>query len=288
VPKTLPPPDSATLGKPERPWALRLLPPFPAVANRILSLVQSEDVASAKISEIIRLDPTFTAEILRIANSALFGVSREITNVTTAVNLLGLERMKSMATLVAINSMVKGALKVELLRRSWVHSLVTALVTEEISRLARVERESAYTAGLLHNLGSLGLMAAYPESYARLLEVSGEFGFDLLQTERDLFEIDHCAAGAYLAQEWNFPDEIAAVLATHHEEPAAGELTLYSLVQLGWRMADTLGYASILAGPPWAYETLLERIPNPGNSWLCQGVDEAKSQIDERLASFQI
>jgi len=87
------------------------------------------------------------------------------------------------------------------LRKVWVHSVVTAIIAQEAARLARLDSEVAYTTGLLHNLGTLGLMSAYPDEYSRMLEVSNDFGFDLLQTERDLFEIDHCAAGAYLAQE---------------------------------------------------------------------------------------
>src|ERR1017187_4852876 len=79
------------------------------------------------------------------------------------------------------------------------HSVVTAIIAQEAARLARLDSEVAYTTGLLHNLGTLGLMSAYPDEYSRMLEVSNDFGFDLLQTERDLFEIDHCAAGAYLA-----------------------------------------------------------------------------------------
>ena len=64
-------------------------------------------------------------------------------------------------------------------------------VTDLAARLARLDGEVAYTTGLLHNLGTLGLMSAYPDEYSRMLEVSNDFGFDLLQTERDLFEIDH-------------------------------------------------------------------------------------------------
>ena len=66
------------LAKAERPWALRLLPPFPAVANRVLSLVARDNIAASEIGAIIKIDPTFTAEILRVANSALFGFRREI------------------------------------------------------------------------------------------------------------------------------------------------------------------------------------------------------------------
>src|SRR5258706_5880969 len=98
--------------------------------------------------------------------------------------------------------------------------------------------DSAYTAGLLHNLGTLGLMSAYPDEYVRMLEVSDDFGFDLLRTERDLFDIDHCAAGAYLAQDWGFPDELAAAIATHHDEPVPGECTLDIIIQVSWTLTD--------------------------------------------------
>jgi len=68
--------------------------PFPVVANRVLALVNNEDVGARQISEAINLDPTFTAEILRVANSPLFGVAREISTVQHAVSLVGVNRIK--------------------------------------------------------------------------------------------------------------------------------------------------------------------------------------------------
>jgi putative nucleotidyltransferase with HDIG domain len=276
------------LAKVERPWALRLIPPFPAVANRILSLVADEEIGAGEVGEAIKLDPTFTAEILRVANSALFGLRHEITSVTTAVNLLGLDRVKAMATLVAVHSMVKKALRLDSLRKIWKHSLATAILAEEGSRVSRTAVDSAYTAGLLHNLGVLGLMAAYPEEYERMLDVSSQFGLDLLRTERDLFEIDHCAAGAYLAQEWNFPDEIAAAIATHHDGPDTTEFSLYSLVQISWRLADVLGYVAFPPDKAWSYEELVAMIPGAPRSWLGAGAESARQEVEARFAKLQM
>ncbi len=152
-------------------------------------------------------------------------------------------------------------------------------------RDAAFNRESAYTAGLLHNLGTLGLMSAYPDSYSRLLEVSNEYGFELLKTERDLFEIDHCAAGAYLAQDWNFPDELAAALATHHDEPVAGERSLDNLIKVSWRLTDTLGYAAFCPDREWEFEELIDFLPGARSSWLGQSPETAKEELDQRLAS---
>lgn len=90
--------------------------------------------------------------------------------------MLGINRVKTMATMVAVNRMVRSSVRVAALRKVWVHSLVTALIAEEAARVSGVAADAAYTAGLLHNLGTLGLMSAYPEEYSRMLEVTQEFG----------------------------------------------------------------------------------------------------------------
>ncbi|HEY1497199.1 MAG TPA: HDOD domain-containing protein, partial [Candidatus Solibacter sp.] len=194
-------------------------------------------------------------------------------------------RVKTMATLVAVNRMVRVTARIGALRKVWIHSLATAIIAEEAAHAARVERESAYTAGLLHNLGTLGLMSAYPEEYSRMLEVSDDFGFDLLNTERDLFEIDHCAAGAYVAQDWGFPDELAAVIATHHDEPVPGERSIYNLIKVSWRLADTLGYAAFSPEKQYTWEELIAELPNGRTSWLGESPEAAQAEIAKMLAA---
>ena len=149
--------------RPQAPWALRLLPPFPAIAHRILALASSEDVCAHELGGLIKLDPSFSAEILRFANSALFSVRRQVTSLTQAVALLGMDRVRSMATFVALNSMVCRSVRAPALRKVWVHSVVTAIIAEVVAIKCRQDSEFAYTAGLLHNLGILGLMSAYPD-----------------------------------------------------------------------------------------------------------------------------
>src|SRR4051795_10276017 len=156
-----------TLARPQAPWALRLLPPFPAIAQRILALVSQKDVSVREVGELIKLDPSFSAELLRFANSALFGARREVTSLSQAVARLGMDRVKSMATFVALNKMVRTSVRAPALRKVWVHSVVTAIIAEEAARVARLDCEVAYTTALLHNLGTLGLMSAYPDEYSR-------------------------------------------------------------------------------------------------------------------------
>ena len=274
-----------TFARPQAPWALRLVPPFPAVAHRVLGLVGEEDVSIHALGKVVQMDPSFSAELLRYANSALFGARREVKSLPQAIILVGLDRLRTIATFVAMNRMVRSSVGIQALRKVWVHSLSTAVIAEEAARVSRFARDTAYTAGLLHNLGTLGMMSAFPSEYTRMLEVSNDFGFDLLQTERDLFDIDHCAAGAYLAQDWDFPDELAAALAVHHDEPVPGEISLDNLIKVSWRLSDTLGYAAFSPDKAWSYEDLIAFVPNVKSSWLGQSPENAAAEIAARLAS---
>ncbi|MBI5281891.1 MAG: HDOD domain-containing protein [Candidatus Solibacter usitatus] len=262
-----------------------MVPPFPAVAHRILALVGQENVSTAQLGDLARLDPSFAAELLRFANSALFGACREVTGLSQAIALMGMDRVKAMATFVVLHKMVRSSVRIEALRKVWMHSLATALIAEEAARLSRTARETAYTTGLLHNLGTLGLMSAYPDEYSRMLGVSNDFGFDLLTTERDLFEIDHCAAGAYLAQDWDFPDEIAAAIACHHDPPVPGNLSLEGIIQVSWRLADTLGFAAFSPDEAWEYSALVSLLPQTGSSWLFGSPAAARAEVDSRLGA---
>ena len=269
--------------RPQAPWALRLVPPFPSTAHRVLAVVSQDDASHHEVYQLVKTDPSFSAELLRFANSALFGSRREVGSVSQAITVIGLDRVKTIATFVAMNRMVRSAVSSEALRKIWTHSQVTAVIAEEAARLNHMPREAAYTGGLLHNLGTLGLMSAYPAEYSRMLEVSDEFGFDLLAIERDLFDIDHCLAGCYLAQDWDFPDELAAAIAGHHDLPVAGDTSLDNLVRVSWRLADTLGYAAFSPKKDWAYEDLIAFLPN-SNSWLGESAEAARLELDSRVA----
>jgi putative nucleotidyltransferase with HDIG domain len=270
--------------RPQAPWAISLVPPFPAIAHRILALASQDNVGSREVGAVVRLDPSFSAEVLSFANSALFGARCRVSSLTQAVALLGMNRIKSMATFVAVNKMVRSSVRAAALRKVWIHSVVTAIIAEEAACISRQDREFAYTAGLLHNLGVLGLMSAYPDEYCRMVEVYSDFGFELLQTERDLFDIDHCEAGAYLAREWNFPDELAAAIASHHGEPEVGEPTNGNIIKLSWRLADTLGFAAFPSDKDWPFDDLVAYFPDAAHSWLCASAESAKQEIEARLA----
>ena len=110
-----------------------------------------------------------------------------------------MEQVKALAMTVGLGAYLKGALKLTMLRRCWRHSIGCALLAEKLAPAWGLSPEQAYSAGLLHDLGRLALLTKYPQPYADLLSVVFENRLGLLASERDLFEVDHCQAGAWLA-----------------------------------------------------------------------------------------
>ncbi len=244
----------------EKPWAFKKLQPLPPVAAQLMRMVSGEQTSFQRMSALVRTDSAFSAEVLRVANSPLLGCRRRIDSVRHALTMLGLEKLKSLVMAVALRDFLSSALQVPALRRCWRHSLACGCICEELAGAARLNRDSAYTAGLLHDVGRLALLASYPAEYARMLDVSDEYAYDVLSCEEDLFDIDHCRAGEWLVRDWQLPDEFAEVAGAHHRAPASGRIDLAALVHFSCGLADACGFP-VLTSAVEALHTVLETLP---------------------------
>lgn len=275
-------------GAMEEPWALRNLPPFPWITTKLLQLCSAPDdeIDVPRLTELIQSDASLSSELLRRANSALFGARCQVSSVDRAVTMIGLDSVKSLALTIGVGSYLQASMKLAVLRRCWRHSLGTALLAQELSESFGVRPDQAYTAGLLHDVGRLGLLVKYPQSYADLLSVVVENGYSLLQSERDLFDVDHCEAGAWLAREWDYPRELVDVFGHHHEDQPADAAPLLRLINCSCRLADSLGFevveplrkeepARILAGLPGGIRLDAEEI------------EQLRVQVTEKANGFE-
>lgn len=268
--------------------ALSRIPAFPPVVLRVFDLLGQENVEIRKLVELITSDPAFSAQVLRLANSPLFGFQSRIDSLQHALMILGLRRVRSLAMTVATANYMQAALKIEELHRCWRHTLATALLTEELARQVAQPEDVAYTAGLLHDIGRLGLLVAHPVEYTQLMREAREGSWDLIQLERKFFGVDHCEAGGYLAEEWNLPEEVRAVAATHHEPRQEPSAELPHLVHLGCRLADTLGF---WVTPPARAATLEEiraLLPESARQGPATDPDLAPRLIERRIRSHNI
>ena len=238
APSVSPPPaDSAA-----QPWAIKNLPPFPAVALQLMGLLDS-DVPVKDVVKLLRMDPALSAEILRVSNSPLYGLSRHVDSVSHAVVVLGGDAVKRLALTVALGRFTQNFMKHKGLRRCWDHSVACALIAENLAEFAGQAQDRAYTVGLLYDVGRLALLACYPDEYENLLAVASENDFDFRTTEKKLFEIDHCSAGHWLCKSWNLPPDMTEAIAGHHESDLVpGSLT--SLIAVSDNLAAALGYGT--------------------------------------------
>jgi putative nucleotidyltransferase with HDIG domain len=242
----------------EKPWALINLPPFPAVALRLLRLIDKDEVGIQKLTNLIRADVALSTEILTIANSALYAFRSEITSILQATVLLGLQRVKALAVTVGMRVYLTDSMKIPALLACWRHSLACALLAEELADGNFMDKDSAYTAGLVHDIGRLALAVIQPAPYAHFLSSTEAYPCDVLNQERELFGIDHCQAGRWLVEAWKLPRSFADVTAHHHAESKNGESDVLGLVRHACRLADTLGFAAARSLDARSYQELLE------------------------------
>jgi HD-like signal output (HDOD) protein len=265
-----------------KPWTLSLLPPLPAVALKVLEELSHEDFATSKVVRWIEADPAFTAELLRVANSAMYGASYQIQSVSRAAMTLGADFVKALAITVAMRIYLKSALRLPILRRCWRHGLACGILAEELSLATFDDVGAAYTAGMLHDIGRMGFLATYPAEYARLLGAPVGRSADLLQRERELFEVDHCQAGEWLARKWKLPFELEAIAARHHEEPDQDASTL-NRVRLACRLADALGFSVIPGESCDEYLGLMARLSSEARARFPDNFEYLKATIVRRI-----
>ncbi len=265
------------------PWALENLPPFPAVATQLLQVVSREDVNLNEVGRLISSEPVFAADVLQIANSPVYGLRSQVKSITHAIVVLGLERVKGISLTRAFGRHLRTTFKVEALHRCWQNSLAGALLSERLGYPCGIEPGLAYTAGLLRDIGRLALLAKYPEEFANMLAVTQTNGFDLMSTERELFDVDHCQAGCWLTERMELPAELREVVAHHHEEPDGGRFGLVQLVHVADTMADALGFGVLVLPELPSFTDAVAQLPASARSRIPNNPEELTAEIAERL-----
>lgn len=267
------------------PWALENIPPFPAVAMRLLRTLSGEDVDVAEVAKIISVEPVFASRVLKLANSALFGTYQEIIAIPDAILLLGLAHIKAITATQALGDFVNPALDRKTLRACWENSLAGAVLSEKLAVSCRMDPDFAYLGGLMRDIGRLALLVKHPDTYAKLLADSNERGSDLMAAERELFDIDHCSAGSWLIERLPFP-ELHEVVAWHHEPLTEGPFRMVQLVQIADRMADSLGFGVMASATVPDFEDVLNDLPDASRARFSCDPQELRAEVQTRIQSW--
>ena len=220
------------------------LPLMSESASKLLNTVSNKEHSIHDIIEIVKYDSLLTVKILKVVNSAAYGLAKAITSVERAIPQLGDKMvfglaMEECGAPVYRDSMDGYEGEIGGL---WNHSLLTALTARELAKVSvdNVSPEEAYTAGLMHDLGK-GVLSQYMVGSAPelLAAVENDTIHDYRQAELHYYGTDHCMVGNHIAKHWQLPETLCEVIRWHHEpEKSSPEFkSLVYVVHLGDIMA---------------------------------------------------
>jgi HD-like signal output (HDOD) protein/CheY-like chemotaxis protein len=202
------------------------LPSIPTIFNEIIEKLQKEDTSVEEIGAIIAKDLAMTAKLLKLVNSAFFGLRRQVSSPGDAVTYLGLETIKSLVLAVNAFSSYEGVRHPSISFESlWSHSLQVAEWARQIALAEssdRMQTEESFIAGLLHDLGKLAFIANLPEDYDKALQFHEGEQLPLFQAEEAVFGANHADVGGYLLSLWGLPTGVVEGISFHHQPSQAG------------------------------------------------------------------
>jgi HD-like signal output (HDOD) protein len=191
---------------------------LPAVAVEVLRLTESPRVDVHALKECIERDPALTVKILRVVNSSLFGLPREVSDLNQALALLGIKPLKLLALGFSLPESLFLSAAREQLDWYWKTSLVRAVAAREISeQLFQKPGDDAFLAGLLQDIGVLVLLGELRQPYAAVLSEAIASQADLAEVERNALGFDHRQLTAGLLQHWNLPPLLTAAIGAAHD-----------------------------------------------------------------------
>ncbi|MHC4885337.1 MAG: HDOD domain-containing protein [Planctomycetota bacterium] len=196
------------------------LPTLPSVVARVNELVGSANASAGDINDVISSDIALSAKVLKMVNSSFYGFPRRITSITHAVVILGFNTVRNLV----LSAFVFGAFKNS--TRSfdhtafWTHSLGVAVAGNQIAQhlnLAQNQKEDAFMAGLLHDVGKVVMSAFLPEKMEEVLKWTDENDMLFLDAEGECLTFNHALLGGGLLDQWNLPESIVALVYHHHD-----------------------------------------------------------------------
>ncbi|HFQ13713.1 MAG TPA: HDOD domain-containing protein [Gammaproteobacteria bacterium] len=194
---------------------------FPEVYLRVNRLLDDPDSTANRLAETISQDPGLTAQLLRMANSPVYGLSREVDTVARAVSIIGLKRLRYLVLATTSLKVFEG-IPNELFSMDdfWLHSLYCGLAAKQLAeRIGDLPGDALFVAGQLHDIGQLLMYSRLPdlarEAVLHSIEEAEEP--DLYLSEREIIGFDHAQLGARLASDWHWPAMLVATIGGHHE-----------------------------------------------------------------------
>jgi len=206
-----------------------IFPSMPQAGMKLRTLLTEKDVSSAEIEKILRHDPGLAANVLRLANSAYFGMPAKVSTLKHAVVLLGVKRFAQIAVTACMNNLMDTAVEGYGLSPGelWLHSIAVATIGEALAKKRKLaEKSDFFTPALLHDLGKLILGEFVKKERSNIARLVAD-GVPLVIAEKEVLGTNHAEIGALILSKWRFPSDLINAVRWHHLPQDVGNSTLH-------------------------------------------------------------
>ena len=206
------------------------MPSLPITVSKIMEICNNPKASPADINKVISVDPVLMGKVMKLINSAYYGLSQEITSLVRAIIMLGINTVKNLALSTAVLGTIGSSKDFQALNMEgfWRHSLSTGVTAKFIAKQRRVDQkniEEYFIAGLLHDLGKIPMNNKLQEEYLLAMSLSDRDHAPLFRSERENIGMDHGEVGGMIVSAWKLSDEIRDAVAFHHDPEACPENT---------------------------------------------------------------
>ncbi len=206
--------------------AIDQLPPFPTVVTEAVSILDSPDSSAMDVVKVVQYDQSVTANVLKVCNSAFYGLPRKVSSLREAVVRLGGHQLKEIILTGTVVKYYKNAMGGYALSRQdlWKHAISTAIMARLVSKkVKQADLAAVFTAGLLHDVGKTILDSVVEEYFEQMFALVAEKGYSFTEAEQEVLGLNHAEVGARIGELWGFPDEIVRAIRYHHTPQEGGD-----------------------------------------------------------------
>lgn len=227
--------------------SLQELPALPTVINKILELTEDPHTSAGDLERVLSHEPAMVAKLLRVVNSAYYGLAAQVSSISHAVTILGFQQVRNLALSVAAFALVRSNQPglVKLQRSFWRHSFGVGMAAPELAKSKGAtleERDLAQVGGLLHDLGALFLFSNFSEAYREAVDKASKDNLSLTASEMQQLGITHDEVGGMIARIWKFPEPLCAIVESHHDWSQAKNNIPMAAVQCANQLTIQAGF----------------------------------------------
>jgi len=283
------------------PTSIERLPPLPGIAIDLLNRISDCARDRNGLIDLLSEQPQLRSEVTQVATQmylqpAGHNVAVQASGGQSLLEQVDWANLAEIAITVLVRGYLRRALSVSEDYRYWRYTLACAVCCEQVAVGREEDSLLAYTAGLLHDIGRLALIAAYPNQYSNLLTLTDRMfaanePFDFLEYERLLFGFDHFTTGAWVARVWKLPSWLHSIVGKFDEQASPERAKLVSTVRAGTRLAHSLGFGYLQSAPRADIKEILGQFPDAEKHWQVldsweYAEETLRGKVRSRLQSY--